>query len=138
MLYPWWDRGRVVLVNKIPEKDKTIVRTRCENAAPIGGPLDGIESSRVTLKFEKCLARLANIQYPDYVGILGERCKKMGIVWRCYICQYDVSTHVTDSGLPEMRNKGGGQLLAGAEGLPFPGLITTKRHIVSSEPPIRH
>ncbi len=83
MLYPWWDRGGVVLVNKVPEKDKTIVRTRCENSAPIRGPLDRIKRGGVTLKLEECLARLANVQYPDYVGILGECCKKMGIVRRC-------------------------------------------------------
>lgn len=72
-----------MLVDQVPNQNKTIVSARSEDATSVRGPFHAVQRSPVALKFQKSLAGLPHVQDANNAGVLRESGEKMGIVWRC-------------------------------------------------------
>lgn len=54
-------RSRIVLVDEVPQKYEAIVRTRGQNPAAIGRPLNAVDGGAVALQFKKSLSGLSDV-----------------------------------------------------------------------------
>lgn len=54
-------RSRIVLVDEVPQKYEAVVRTRSQDSAAVGRPLNAVDGGAVALQFKKSLSRLPDI-----------------------------------------------------------------------------
>lgn len=50
-----------MLVDEVPQKYEAVVRTRSQNSAAVGRPLNAVDGGTVALQFKKSLSRLPDV-----------------------------------------------------------------------------